>query len=99
MQGPEAAGSCVNGEVQALTLWKFKYCIVSLIGGNFTVEFLFWSFSGIIVHFAVIFSQNELNGCHFVLMSYNLRVRFENNVQRPTHMDPKKMRGLSITSS
>ncbi len=37
------------------------------------------------------FSQNELNGCHFVLMSYNLRVRFKNNVQRPRHMDPKKI--------
>ncbi len=24
-------------------------------------------------------------------MSYNLRVRFKNNVQRPRHMDPKKI--------
>ncbi len=24
-------------------------------------------------------------------MSYNLRVRFKNNVQRPTHMDTQKM--------
>ncbi len=24
-------------------------------------------------------------------MSYNLRVRFKNNVQKPRHMDPKKI--------
>ncbi len=32
-----------------------------------------------------------MNGCHFVLMSYYLRVRFKNNVQRPRHMEPKKI--------
>ncbi len=53
-----------------------------------TSFFLFLNFYAINASFAVVFSLNELNDYHFVLISCYLRVLFKNSVQSSENPKP-----------